>query len=211
MKKKKSILNRFFKLFLLLLLVIFLSLISILSLLFLDYKKWEKTFENNHLSTDFVYLDDKTLNESIDGKIKIFSESKNDVESITFTNKESLILLGKSLEASLPENIKYEKGYIQTAKNNWEVYVKLKVNDRYSIPWIYLVFTKDNMETAEIYVKEMSIGNYSFKDYGLGFVIKKVNKGIVESITLINTSDFTGRIFRNIELDQETLIIKGEK
>ncbi|MCK9368797.1 hypothetical protein M0R04_02350 [Candidatus Dojkabacteria bacterium] len=197
--------------FLSIFLVILLSFLGIFFFLFKDYSNWQKIFETERLTTDYVYSNDAVLKKSTDEKILTFSKSVEKTDTIQLIDKEVLYLISNSLNSSLPTNFSYKRGYVQSQDGYWNVYIQLTVKEKYQLPWMLFVITKDDMETPEIYVKTISIGNYDLKDWYMEGTIIKINKGIRDGIQLVNTSDFSGRIFRNIELEKGIMTIKGAK
>ena len=81
----------------------------------------------------------------------------------------------------------------------------------YTLPWVLINLQKDDLETAEVYVTDMFIGNLSFSSFGLKPFIDNINDGIRNAIILVNENQFSGRKIKNIELLEDGFVIKGEK
>jgi len=94
-----------------------------------------------------------------------------------------------------------------SSKGVWTILVKYEVKG-VTMPWLVLDIVKDDRETSEIYVKNLSIGNTPLP-FGVGKKMERnVNKGIREAITLLNENEFLGREIKNIELIEEKVVIR---
>lgn len=203
--------KKVFKIIGLTLLVLFLSTITIFLFLIRDYKGWERSFELGYLSSDFVFLNNESLKTSVEKKIEDFSKSSKKVDFVELTDRETLFLIGESLNESLPFGMVFDRGYVSSDDGQWDIYAKV-VDEKYKKGiWMKARLLKDNLESPEIFVQTISVGNYDFKDYGLGIIVWRVNRGIRESISLVNTSEFTGRTIKNIELEKGVMTVKGER
>jgi hypothetical protein len=191
-------------------LIVVLSFLLIWFVLVREYNQWEKDFNRDKTEENFVTLQDTKVLESLNKKITVFSNSNLKTDFIEITDREFLYIVGESLNQTLPLNIKFEKAYVVTNKGYWDLYIQTKQGNR-ELPWYFLRLQKDNTQTAQLYIQKMSIGNFDFTDYGAKIIIEKLNLGIKDALLLINESDFTGRIFRNIELEVGKIIIKGDK
>ena len=192
------------------LLIVLLSVIFLWVIVFREYKNWQEVFERDKFEKDYVTLSNNDIKTSVNSKLKAFSESTKSVDFVEITDREFVYLVGESLNSSLPLDITFEKGYVISNESVWDLYVKTNRNG-FLLPWLVFRVTKDKTESPEIYISKMSVGNFDFTDYGAKIVIERINKGIRDAILLVNQSDFTGRIFRNIELEKEKMTIKGEK
>lgn len=210
MKNRRRKVPVFGLLFISFILVILLSFMFIWLIVFREYKSWEQDFELDKFSDAYITLENEILKTSLESKLKKFAESNNKIDFVELTDKEFIYLVGESINSSLPLNITFEKGYISSEKGVWDLYVKTN-RMNFKLPWVRFRIQKDNTESPELYVSKMSIGNFDFTDYGAKVVLDRVNKGIRDAILLVNQSDFTGRVFRNIELENGKIIIKGEK
>ncbi len=190
--------------------IVILSLVLVFGILFREYSKWSQGFEASMKSEKIVTLPNDTLKTEIDKKIEIFGKSVKKIDFIELKETEFMYLLAESLNTSLPVGVVFNRGYIDTEKGLWNIYIQTELKGL-KLPWIVLKLQKDNTESAQVYVRRMSVGNFDFTDYGANFIIERINKGISESLLLVNESEFTGRTFRNIELESEKITIKGEK
>ena len=113
------------------------------------------------------------------------------------------VVLNKSLEGIEIKNI-----HLETAQGKWKIFVKTKVGD-FNVPWIAFDIIKDNMETAQVYVGSIYIGDYNITDYLPKNSINDINKGISDAIILFNENLFSKRYIQNIELEDTNVVIKG--
>lgn len=190
--------------------VIVLSTLLIWFVLVREYKQWEGDFLKDKTDSSFVTLNDENLLKSLNKKLDAFSKSTKKTDFVEITDKEFVYVVGESLNSSLPLGIKFEKGFAVTNKGNWDLYIQTKYK-KTNLPWLVFRLQKDNTQTSQLYVQRMSIGNFDFTDYGAKVILDRVNTGIKEAILLVNESEFTGRIFRNIELEIGKMIIKGDR
>lgn len=191
-------------------LIVILSLIFLWVIVFREYRKWEGAFELERFEKDYITLDNTSIKNTVDEKLKNFAKSNAKVDFVEITDKEFMYLVGESLNKSLPLEVTYQRGYVESEEGIWHLYIKTE-RKGFEFPWIVLSVVKDNTESPEIYIQSMSLGNFDFTDYGARIVIDRINKGIRDAILLVNESDFTGRVFRNIELEKGKMTIKGEK
>jgi hypothetical protein len=176
-----------------------------------EYGKWESVFESNKLSTDYVLIEgdaSKAERDSIASKIEAFTKSEKDVEVIELSVRESLVMFGDELSNSLPENFTIYRMYSQTEKNDWYVFMQLKWGENV-LPWVSIRIEKDDIETAQVYVSELLVGNINLDSFGLSQFRHSINEGISTALVLVNQNNFTGRRFSNIELEQEKVVLKG--
>lgn len=176
-----------------------------------EYRGWAERFEGSHLSSDFVYIkDSKAIEESLEEKVKEFSASKEETSSLELSPNEVFVAFADQLENSIPENIDVYRGYVDSDYGSWNIFVQSKYGERV-LPWVIVHLNKDEGEGIQLYVSSISLGNYDISDFGMGNIIENVNRGLTDAFVLVNQSDFTGRIFENIELEPGVMIIKGKK
>lgn len=186
-----------------------LVLIGLVSFFIYDYSTWSKDFEKAHLSNDF-YTITADNSKKIEDKIKVFNEDKASVSSITFNKEEVFNIVATSYQDNIPSNIKVEKGYIEGGQNHWKIYLKTSYNSKISV-WMVYDLEKDSGENIDIFFYDISLGNYSFNQYGLNAIVEQTNDGLRDSLKLIENSDFTGKRIKNIVMENDSIIIKGEK
>lgn len=190
--------------------IIVLSLALIFGILGREYSNWSKEFESTLESNRVVTLPNDTLKSEIEKKIEVFGRSDKKIDFVEFNDTQFMYILAESLNTSLPVGMKYSKGYVVSENGLWNIYVQTEIKG-IKLPWMWFKLQKDSTESAQVYIHSISIGNFDLTDYGAKVVIDRVNKGISESLLLVNESEFTGRTFRNIELESGKIIIKGEK
>lgn len=210
-RRKKSLGLSFFLVALPISLIIALLLFTLLLFLVFrsSYNGWERKFEDSHLSTDIVKVEKKIL-EDIKTQIKGFQESEKETDFVEISSTDFASLLALQINENLPSRMEIVNSFSETRKGFWMLYYKLDIKGVGEV-WIYFDLNKDEVESTDLYVTDVKIGNISVRDLGGESIVENINNGIKESMILITQKDFTGRIIRNIELDEDTIIIKGEK
>ncbi len=197
-KEKKQM--KLFKISLFSVFFVFSILIFLSSL---KYRNWkEEMFEKEKL----VCLQNIDINqEEIDKKVEKFVLSDSQTEFIVFNADEIIHILQKSIRRE--GNILLKDLCVFPSKGEWMILIKYETK-RVPVPWLVLNIVKDNRETPEIYVKDLTIGNTKFPFNLSKGVVKDINKGISEAITLLNENQFLGREIKNIELTEERIVIR---
>jgi hypothetical protein len=191
--------------------ITFLAALIVFLILRGEYRGWVDRFEGSHLSNDFIYVEDsEEIEKSLEEKVMKFSQSGNDVESMELSTQEVFIAFADQFESSIPENVNVYRGYVDSDYGSWNIYVQTKHRDRL-LPWVIVNLNKDEGEGIQLYVSSISLGSYDLTDFGLKSIVDNVNKGLTDAFVLVNQSDFTGRIFENIELESGVMVIKGRK
>ncbi len=173
-------------------------------LLFRNYKTWE----NDFLSSDVEFFDFKNETVDLNEKILRYNESEREYAFIEFSKRESLFLFSKALDDSLPDWFEVEKTGLETSSGLWSFFVKTSVWD-FELPWFEILLVKDQVQSIDIYIEDIFIGNFSFKNSFLNSTVEKANDGLKRAIRLVNDGNFAGRVFENIELHFEVLVIKS--
>jgi hypothetical protein len=174
-----------------------------------SYSGWERKFEDTHLSSDVVKVD-KSVVEEISAEIKVFQESTKEVDFIEINDSDFIVLLAIQINENLPSRARIINTYSETNEGFWMIYYQVKI-DGFGTAWIYFDLNKDEVESTDLYVTDVKVGNISVKDLGGDRIVENINNGIKDSMILLTEEGFTGRTIRNIELDEESIIIKGEK
>ncbi len=169
-----------------------------------NYKDWEKEFE----SSDVEMLDFQNEHVDLDEKILQYNEIEREHAYIEFDKRESLFLLSKSFDESLPEWIEIERTALETSRGNWGFFVKSKVLD-FSLPWFQISLSKEDIQSVDVYIDDIFLGNLSFKNIYLNSIVENANQGLARGIQLVNDGNFAERVFENIELAEESLIIRS--
>ncbi len=185
--------------------LLILTFVFFLTFLFVkNYQSWEKTFPE----PDILILDFPNDSTSLDEKIKKYNEDQSEYSFIELTKEESLLLMSNSFEQSLPDWVELEKTGLHTTQGTWSLYLKTKAFS-FEMPWLEIILVKENLQSVEILVKDVSVGDLSLRNINLGFVIEEINDGFGRAMRLVNDGNFAGRIFENIELGDQNLVIKS--
>jgi hypothetical protein len=198
-------------LFLFLLAILALTVIAFVS--YCRYSKWEKA-ELSKLG--IICTSDITQESSgeeglgtvIEDKIKKFALSDTKTDFVVLTEDEMLYLL---LENFTNEgDVKVEDICLKPSKGIWQLYLKTKYK-KISLPWLVLDIVKDNIETAEVYVREVRLGDLELPVFLESRVRDDLNRGISDGIIMLNENNFLGRRIDNIELLEDRVIFKGTR
>jgi hypothetical protein len=199
------------------LLSLFFFILSLLTLSVLGailyYSKWSNEFDLK--AEEFTYLDLEIdrygdIREDIDLKVNRFSSSENQVDFIEFTPEEFGILVYDNSSEAFPEDITVKEIYINHEIFEWYLYMNLEYKG-VSLPWIGVEISKDNQETAEIYVSEVSVAGIILSDIGLESFRRNLSRGYLDALNFVNENNITERKFDNIELTDEGVFIKGSR
>lgn len=177
-----------------------------------DYLVWESTFENRLFEEDYLYpVSDlaQLLNTEITSKLEKFQESNDDVDFIEFTDQEFILLLHNVVQESLSDNLEIERYYVESGEGLWSIYVESKYRG-VTMPWVEVVVEKDPIETPELYVSGLYVGETDLSNYGFDFLIDDINEGYSEGVLVINESALTKRRWANITLGEGVIVIKGK-
>ncbi len=192
------------KLFKVFLLIISISFLLILLYRVSSYFTWEREFKENSDGNVLCFSEIESI--SVDEKIRKFALSRNIVEHMTFSQGEVVSVLKDSI--SLPGGIVLENICTSINKGRLTLFLKYSLK-RVSLPWVALEISKDNRETAEIYLKSMSIGDWILPKVFSKKAIEEINYGISEGIITVNENKFLGRGIQNVEFLEGSIVIKG--
>jgi hypothetical protein len=205
-----GILKRIFRLlgfFFLGILLLFTALVIVFSF---KYNGWYK----NDFKQGFqgVCLEDlgqeEEYEEVVEEKVEKFTLSDTRTDFVVLTPEEVLYVLSMNIETN--ESFDLEDICLHPTKGSWQVYLKYKVGS-ISLPWMIMNVVKDNRETAEVYVREINVGDIRVP----GFVVKKVkvdiNRGVSDAVIMLNENRFLGRIIENIEFLDDRVVFKGSR
>lgn len=192
-----------------------LSLVGILfaitMVFYSQYSEWGDAFESQHLSDEYLMVNSDYSNEVLDSakeKLTAFQESNEELDFVEFSDEEFILLINEIVETSLPEGYSIDRYYIDSNDGSWDIYVQLRRGETV-LPWLIFTLSKDDIETAELFVADIKVGDRSISDIGLQFVIDDINEGYSEAILTINESYLTKRRWENITLQLKNVIIKG--
>lgn len=211
----KKFLKKLFKLFLILISILLLVFI-VYSLIINSYTRWEQSKLTAIENSNYLYNDKEypEIEVSLQNKIEEYSVSTEKIETIELTNQEAIYELNKILELNIPTWLKIEKIAYKPNDGNWLVFLFLKLqfnNTNIKLPLVEFNVFKDNIETPELYVKSIKVWDIDIDRMGAEKIRQDINEGIRQAIVLVNENNFSGREYINIELEEEAIIIKGEK
>ncbi|GEM_PF-3235650 len=213
MEKRKGDLKKITKSFLKYLGVFLLILLFILLIFFLvlrsTYLSWKEERES-----DLVILD---LEEDISGyereleeSIEEYSRAEGTYSFIELSKKESLLLFSKAFEDSLPNVFQVNKMGLLADYGEWRVFVKTEAFS-IDLPWIGFYLKKEGMQSIDIYVEDIFLGNVSLSRLFLRSQVESINEGISKSIELIGKGEFLGKEFENIEFKEDEMVIRSRE
>lgn len=189
-------------------LILFILLLSFSSFLFFlfskNYKEWEKEFENSSIEI-FDYQNEKV---DLDEKIEEYNNMQTEYAFIEFTKEEALFLFSQALDESMPEWFNMKETALETERNSWKFFAKGEISN-FTLPWFQISLAKEPIQSVDIYIDDIFFGNLSFRNLGLESVVENSNRGLSRAIKLINDGNFAGRVFENIELTEDSLIIRS--
>ncbi|MFA7628378.1 MAG: hypothetical protein WCY37_03145 [Candidatus Dojkabacteria bacterium] len=199
------------------LLILFLFAIITLTVIgfvsYLRYSKWKE----EELSKQEILCSLDIQGESsavgdlsliIEEKIKKFALSDTKTDFIVLTEEEMLYLF---LENFTEEgDIRVEDICLKPSEGVWQLYLKGKYK-KISVPWLVLDIVKDNLETAEVYVREVRVGDLELPAPLETRLREDLNRGISDGIIMLNENNFLGRRIDNIELLEDRVVFKGTR
>lgn len=191
---------------------VFLSVLVIFLLLggyfVVRYSLWHRDFfvsENITCTSDEKFVvEEKEIN--IGDRIKNFVLSDLFSEFVTFSRKEMLYLLKDSISGV--SSLEIQDVCLVSDKGVWKVYAHSKVTFL-QLPWIGVDIVKDNRETAELYSRNIYIGDIKVPDVLTRKPLEKINKGISDALILVTENGFLGKTIENIDLLKDSIVIKG--
>ena len=204
-KQKTKVKTSMWYLPFLVLLILTISFGSLLFFLFSNnYKEWEEEFENSEIEM-FDFRDEGV---DLDEKILTYNEIEREHAFIEFNKEESLYLLSMGLDESLPEWVDIEKTALQASRGNWRFFVKSRALGL-SLPWLQISLSKEDVQSVDVYVDDIFLGDLSFKNIYLNSIVDNTDRGLKRAIQLVNDGNFAGRVFENIDLTEDSLIIRS--
>jgi hypothetical protein len=192
----------------------FLGILLLLTILVIVFSnKYSRWYENDFKQGfQGVCLEDlgqeEEYEEVVEEKVEKFTLSDTRTDFVVLTPEEVLYVLSMNIETN--ESFDLEDICLHPTKGSWQVYLKYKVGS-ISLPWMIMNVVKDNRETAEVYVREINVGDIRVP----GFVVKKVkvdiNRGVSDAVIMLNENRFLGRIIENIEFLDDRVVFKGSR
>jgi hypothetical protein len=72
-----------------------------------------------------------------------------------------------------------------------------------------LDISKDTIESAQLYVSNIYLGNQLLPAKISNGLKEEINKGISDALVLVSENNFLGRTITNIELLEDEIVVKG--
>jgi len=185
------------------LLIIFLIIVGILAYPVISYLLWQKQFKSQIPNMSCISNTSELL--PLDEKFKEFVMSEDNISFIELSSKEVLSLL-QSTDIISGGDVK--DICIESSKGQWSIYTKISLQG-INIPWVKLEVAKDTMETAQLYIPNIYIGNILIPENMSKNIKTQLNKGISDALVLVNENSFLGRKIKNIELLSDKIVVKG--
>jgi hypothetical protein len=185
------------------LLIIFVVIIGILAYPTISYLLWQKQFQAKmpEMSCSSNTSDIMTL----DDKFKKFVLSEEDVTFIELSPDEVLSLL---MNTNIISGGEVEGICIEPNSGIWNIFAKVSLQG-VNLPWIRVDIAKDTMETAQLYVANIYVGNILVRENMAKGLKEQLNRGISDALILVNENSFLGRKIQNIELLNNKMVVKG--
>jgi hypothetical protein len=178
-----------------------------------NYSQWRDDFENTRLSTDFFNVGSdeySTEGDSLDLKLEEFQESDELVDFVELSAEEVVVLFNRTVFDTDKTEWQVMRYAYENEEATWTIYAEVMYKKRL-LPWLVFKIHKDPVESPELYLEDLSIGGFSLDSFGFGYIRDNMNLGYSDAMNSINESGFTNRTWENIELESDTMIIKGEK
>lgn len=174
--------------------------------MYFKYRNWEKSFEQD-LNIDNLIDQDIAKSTDLGAKISTFALSPEDVEFLQLDISEIGSEIYNTLDSYLGEKLKLEKIYIEPSNSKWVIYSQVRY-EKFLI-WFSFDVNKDSIQSAQIYVTQINIGPFRISKY-VNWV-DAVNTGIADSIITLNENGLVGRYIENIELLNNSVVLKGSR
>jgi hypothetical protein len=184
-------------------LILFLIIIGILAYPVISYLLWQKQFKSQMPNMSCISNTSERL--PLDEKFKEFVISEDKTNSIELSTDEVLSLLQST---DIISGGDVTDICIQPSKNVWGIYANITLQG-INLPWIKIEVAKDTMETAQLYVQNIFVGNILIPENISQNIKNQLNKGISDALILVNENSFLGRKIQNIELLSDKIVVKG--
>ena len=179
----------------------------LLGYVFLKYRGWEKEFDSQ-IQSEYVIDSQVIKSKEFNKKITQFSLSLEDTQFLELNVQEIGSIVLSVLESYVGEDLEIEEMYISPSDSLWYIYVKVRYQD-ISV-WISTDINKDQIQSAQIYVTDIKIGPFSISKFNTAWV-DLINSGIGDSIVTLNENGLVGRYIENIELREDSVVLKGSR
>lgn len=179
----------------------------LLGYVFLKYRGWEKEFDSQ-IQSEYIIDSQVIKSKEFNKKITQFSLSLEDTQFLELNVQEIGSIVLSVLESYVGEDLEIEEMYISPSDSLWYIYVKVRYQD-ISV-WISTDINKDQIQSAQIYVTDIKIGPFSISKFNTAWV-DLINSGIGDSIVTLNENGLVGRYIENIELREDSVVLKGSR
>lgn len=184
-------------------LIVLLIIIGIISIPVISYFVWQANLQKeiSQLHCESNLSEDISLDE----KFKNFVLSEDDVTFVELNPDEVTSLIGNTniINGGTIENI-----CVMPHKNVWNVLAKVDLQG-IKLPWLRLDVSKDTIESAQLYVSDIYVGNQLLPEKIVSALKSQINKGISDALILVSENNFLGRTITNIELLEDKIVVKG--
>jgi hypothetical protein len=185
-------------------LIVFASLfLFLIASLITRYLIWQGHFESN--INQLVCVSNSSEDVSFDKKVEDFVLSSDKTSFIELTPADVVSLLKNT---SKSDDIQINDLCAIPDNGQWRLYIRATIQG-VIMPWLGIDVAKDNMETAQLYISDIYIGDWEVPKRIANGIEQRVNMGISDALVLVNENNFLGRKIENIELLKEKVVIKG--
>ena len=198
--------KKFFHSILILISILTIGVLISLGYMYFKYRNWEKSFEQD-INIDNLIDQDIAKSTDSGAKISTFALSAEDVEFLQLDISEIGSEIYNTLDSYLGEKLNLEKIYILPSNSKWVIYSQVRY-EKFLI-WFSFDVNKDSIQSAQIYVTQINIGPFRISKY-VNWV-DAVNTGIADSIITLNENGLVGRYIENIELLNNSVVLKGSR
>ena len=198
--------KKFFHSILILISILTMGVLISLGYMYFKYRNWEKSIEQD-INIDNLIDQDIAKSTDLGAKISTFALSAEDVEFLQLDISEIGSEIYKTLDSYLGEKLNLEKIYIEPSNSKWVIYSQVRY-EKFLI-WFSFDVNKDSIQSAQIYVTQINIGPFRISKY-VNWV-DAVNTGIADSIITLNENGLVGRYIENIELLNNSVVLKGSR
>lgn len=198
--------KKFFHSILILISILTIGVLISLGYMYFKYRNWEKSFEQD-LNIDNLIDQDIAKSTDLGAKISTFALSAEDVEFLQLDISEIGSEIYNTLDSYLGDKLILEKIYILPSNSKWVIYSQVRY-EKFLI-WFSFDVNKDSIQSAQIYVTQINIGPFRISEY-VNWV-DAVNTGIADSIITLNENGLVGRYIENIELLNNSVVLKGSR
>lgn len=198
--------KKFFHSILILISILTIGVLISLGYMYFKYRNWEKSFEQD-INIDNLIDQDIAKSVDLGAKISTFALSAEDVEFLQLDISEIGSEIYNTLDSYLGDKLILEKIYILPSNSKWVIYSQVRY-EKFLI-WFSFDVNKDSIQSAQIYVTQINIGPFRISEY-VNWV-DAVNTGIADSIITLNENGLVGRYIENIELLNNSVVLKGSR